>query len=395
MRHLSILGATGSIGTSTLRVVDQFPDRFSVSVLAAKNNVTLLAEQILRFRPELAVVYGEADARALTQSLPAGLQTEILWGTEGYHAAAVHPTADTVVSAMVGAAGLTPTMAAIEAGKQIALANKETLVMAGDLVMAAARKQGIAILPVDSEHSAIFQCLAGNRFENVKKILLTASGGPFRNRPASLFSTITLEDALAHPTWTMGKKISIDSATLMNKGLEVIEAKHLFGLSHHQIEVVVHPQSIIHSMVGYQDGSVMAQLGTPDMRGAIACALSWPERLPLDLPLPDFAGIGSLTFETPDMEKFPCLALAYRSCEAGGTLPCVLNAANEAAVDAFLKKRIAFVDIPEAIRYTLDAHQHIAHPDISDILTADRWARQTADTWIDNRIQAPDRKGDL
>ena len=391
MRHLttrclSILGSTGSIGRNTLRVAERFPDRFSVKALAAKNNILLLAAQILQFKPELAVVYGETEAEGLKSRLPAGLKTEILHGPDGYHAAAVHKNADTVVSAMVGAAGLTPTLAAIGAGKHIALANKETLVMAGDLVMAQAKQQGVSILPVDSEHSAIFQCLAGNRPKDLSKILLTASGGPFRSRALEHFPAITPEDALAHPTWAMGKKISIDSATMMNKGLEVIEAKHLFGVSHHQIQVVIHPQSIIHSMVAFRDGSVMAQLGVPDMRVAIACALSWPERLPLDLPVPDFAAIGALTFEQPDMEKFPCLKLAYRACEIGGTLPCVLNAANEAAVDAFLNKRISFLQIPEAIEYTINTHIIVQYPDIMDIMKADHWARQTAQNWIEDRI---------
>lgn len=393
MRHLTILGSTGSIGKNTLRVADMFPERFSVKVLAAKNNIMLLAEQILHFQPDLAVVYGEVEAENLKNRLPAGLKTEILHGPDGYHAAAVYEKVDTVVSAMVGAAGLLPTLSAIAAGKNIALANKETLVMAGDLVMASAKAQGVSILPVDSEHSAIFQCLAGNRARDLSKIMLTASGGPFRNRPDLDFSTITPEDALAHPTWAMGKKISIDSATLMNKGLEVIEAKHLFGVDHHRIEVVIHPQSIIHSMVVYCDGSVIAQLGAPDMRGAIACSLSWPERLPLGLPVPDFPAIGSLTFESPEMETFPCLKLAYRACETGGTLPCVLNGANEVAVEAFLNNRISFVQIPQAIEYAMDIHAVSQHPDIRDILEADQWARQTAGSWIENRVNNTAHKG--
>jgi 1-deoxy-D-xylulose-5-phosphate reductoisomerase len=397
MRCLSILGATGSIGKNTLRVAAQFPDRFSVKALTAKNNITELAEQILRFQPELAAVHGKTEAENLKKRLPAGIKTEIVYGSDGYRAAAVHPTVDIVVSAMVGAAGLAPTLAAIDAGKHIALANKETLVMAGDLVMARAKAQGVSILPVDSEHSAIFQCLAGNRAENLHKILLTASGGPFRNLLASDFPAITPEEALAHPTWAMGKKISIDSATMMNKGLEVIEAMHLFDVTHHRIEVVIHPQSIVHSMVAFCDGSVMAQLGVPDMRTAIACALSWPERLPLGLPVPDFAAIGALTFEEPDMEKFPCLKLAYRACETGGTMPCVLNGANEAAVDAFLDKRLSFAQIPEVIEYTLNAHDIIKNPDINAIMKADQWSRQTAEDWIvqqmENRMHDAAHKG--
>jgi 1-deoxy-D-xylulose-5-phosphate reductoisomerase len=387
IRCLSILGATGSIGKNTLRVAEQFPERFSVKALTAKNNITLLAEQIVRFKPDLAVVYGEAEAESLKKRLPSGIKTEILYGHDGYHAAAVHTPVDTVVSAMVGAAGLMPTLAAISAGKHIALANKETLVMAGDIVMAQAKQQGVSILPVDSEHSAIFQCLAGNRAKDLNKILLTASGGPFRKRPALDFFAITPEDALAHPTWAMGKKISIDSATMMNKGFELIEAMHLFCVSHHQIEVVIHPQSIVHSMVAFHDGSVIAQLGVPDMRGAISCALSWPERLPLHLPVPDFPAIGTLTFERPDMEKFPCLALAYRACDTGGTLPCVMNGANEMAVDAFLNKHISFVQIPELIESTMNAHEIVQNPDILAIMKADQWSRRTAGEWIMDRIE--------
>ena len=382
MRNLTILGATGSIGKNTLTVVDQFPDQFCVKALTARNNISLLAKQIKRFSPELAVVYSESDAVALKKLLMPGNRTEIMFGEDGYRSAAVHPDVDTVVSAIVGAAGLLPTLSAIAAGKHIALANKETLVMAGDIVMQRAKEKNVSILPVDSEHSAIFQCLSGNRKKDLHKILLTASGGPFRNLPVDQFESITPEKALAHPTWEMGDKISIDSATLMNKGLEVIEAKHLFDVSHQKIEVVIHPQSIIHSMVAYIDGSVMAQLGTPDMRGAISYALSCPERLPLNLPVPDFAGIGALTFEPPDMKKFPCLALAFSACEAGGTLPCVLNAANEVAVDAFLNKRIGFIQIPDVINHTMEKHHTITAPEIDDILLADQWARQTAAQWI-------------
>ena len=383
MQHLTILGATGSIGKNTLNVVDRFPDLFSVKALTAGKNISLLADQIKRFSPELAVVYSETDALQLKERLLPDNCTEILFGEEGYRAAAVHPDVDTVVSAIVGAAGLLPTLAAIDAGKHIALANKETLVMAGDIVMSRAKEKNVSILPVDSEHSAIFQCLAGNRKKDFKKILLTASGGPFRNLPADQFKSITPEKALAHPTWEMGDKISIDSATLMNKGLEVIEAKHLFDVSHQKIEVVIHPQSIIHSMVAYIDGSVIAQMGTPDMKGAIAYALSYPERLPLNLPLPDFAGIGALTFETPDMVKFPCLAHAFAACEAGGTLPCVLNAANEVAVDAFLNKRIGFTQIPEVIDHTMGKHNVISVPEIDEILLADQWARLSAEKWVE------------
>ena len=378
MKRISLLGSTGSIGRDTLNLVNMFPQQFSLSALAAKSNVTLLAEQIERFAPEVAVVYDEIAAGDLKARLPANSRVEVLWGEEGYCAAARHESADTTVTAVVGAAGLVPTLAAIEAGKTIALANKETLVMAGEIVMRKAAEKNISILPVDSEHSAIFQCLQGQRRDDVHRILLTASGGPFLDRPADDFTNITIDDALDHPNWEMGRKITIDSATLMNKGLEVIEAKHLFGLSREMIEVVVHPQSIIHSMVAYQDGSVMAQLGVPDMKTAIAYALSYPQRLPLNQPLPDFSGRQALTFQTPDLEKFPCLALAFKACEAGGTLPAVLNAANEVAVHAFLDQKISFIAIADVIAEIMQVHSAIENPELSDILAADRWARQEA-----------------
>ncbi len=374
MKYLSILGSTGSIGRNTLNIVKMFPERFAVSALAAKENTALLAEQIGQFSPEIAVVFDEQRAVELKKRLPARTRVEILYGEEGYQAAATH--GDMVVTAVVGASGLLPTLAAIDAGKDIALANKETLVMAGEIVMKRAADKGIKILPVDSEHSAIFQCLSGQRREDMDKILLTASGGPFLNRPKQDFDHIKPEDALRHPTWQMGKKISIDSATLMNKGLEVIEAKWLFDVSQDQIEVVVHPQSIIHSMVSYKDGSVIAQLGIPDMKGAIAYALSWPERLPLKQPVPDFAAIGGLTFQKPDIDRFPCLGLAFKACEQGGTLPAVLNAANEAAVYAFLDRRISFPDIPAMIEKVMERHTVVKNPSLADILEADKWARE-------------------
>jgi 1-deoxy-D-xylulose-5-phosphate reductoisomerase len=379
MKHLSILGSTGSIGRNTLAVVQMFPEKFSVKALTAKNNIDILADQIMKFHPELAVVFNEKDARTLRRNLPKNIRTEIAYGPTGYKAAAVHGSSDTVVSAMVGAAGLIPTVEAIAAGKHIALANKESLVMAGDIVMALAAENKADIRPVDSEHSAIFQCINGNRKEDVKKIFLTASGGPFRTLPSDEFPFITPQKALAHPTWRMGEKISIDSATLMNKGLEVIEAKHLFDVSRKLIEVVIHPQSIIHSMVAFRDGSVLAQMGHPDMKGAIAYALSYPERMAMDLPVLDFAAIGELTFEAPDLGRFPCLSLAYQACETGGTMPCVLNAANEVAVHAFLKSRIPFTQIPEMIDYVMCRHTVVSHPDLEDILEADRWARNIAE----------------
>ena len=380
MKYLSILGSTGSIGRNTLSIVKMFPERFAVSALAAKENVALLAEQIVQFSPEIAVVFDEQRAAELKKRLPATSHVEILYGEEGYETAAIQ--GDMVVTAVSGAAGLLPTLAAIDAGKDIALANKETLVMAGEIVMKRAAEKGIKILPVDSEHSAIFQCLAGQRKEDMDKILLTASGGPFLNRPKQEFADIKPEDALRHPTWQMGKKITIDSATLMNKGLEVIEAKWLFNVSQDRIEVVVHPQSIIHSMVAYKDGSLIAQLGIPDMKGAIAYALSWPERLPLKQPVPDFANMTGLTFQKPDTNKFPCLALAFKACEQGGTLPAVLNAANEVAVYAFLNRRISFPDIPAMIEKVMERHTVIRNPSLSDILEADRLAREAVETHL-------------
>jgi 1-deoxy-D-xylulose-5-phosphate reductoisomerase len=385
MKRLSILGATGSIGQTTLRIVDKFPERFTVEALAAKQNVELLARQIAQYKPKVAAVYDAQLAGQLRGRLPDGVQTEILFGPDGYRTVATLDSVHTVVSAFVGAAGLLPTLAAVNAGKQVALANKETLVMAGDLVMSTARSKGIRILPVDSEHSAIFQCLAGNRRRDFQRILLTASGGPFRDRPVEDLATVTPAEALKHPNWQMGNKITIDSATLMNKGLEVIEARWLFDVDPQDIEVLVHPQSIVHSMVAYRDGTVMAQLGIPDMEGAIAYALSYPERLPLGQPLPDFFKIGALRFHPPDMEKFPCLALAFEALRAGGTHPAVVNAANEIAVAAFLEGRLAFNGISRIIAETASRHDSVDRPQLEDILQADAWARQVAAELVQKR----------
>jgi 1-deoxy-D-xylulose-5-phosphate reductoisomerase len=379
MKHLSILGSTGSIGQNALKIVQQFPERFKIKALTAKKNIALLAQQINRFHPELAVVFDEKNESELKERLQAGTRVEIMQGREGYHAAATIPGADMVVAAMVGAAGLMPTLAAINAGKDIALANKETLVMAGEIVVKQAQEKGVKILPVDSEHSAIFQCIAGDRMEDLDRLFLTGSGGPFLNRSADDFAEIKPGDALNHPTWQMGRKISIDSATLMNKGLEVLEAKNLFGVSLDKIQVVIQPQSVVHSMVSFKDGAILAQLSIPDMKGAIAYALSYPERLPLYQGLPDFIGIGALTFQKPDLETFPCLALAYEAGETGETLPAVLNAANEVAVYAFLNQRVPFTKIFNIIRETMNRHRVVNHPTLSDIIDADRWARQIAD----------------
>jgi len=351
--------------------------------LAAKSNLRLLCEQIALFKPELAVVHNQHLAGELRKMLSESSRARVLCGTEGYCEAASLQSVDMVVTAVVGAAGLVPTLAAIDAGKDVALANKETLVVAGEIVMQNAAARNVRILPVDSEHSAIFQCLAGSRPEDLSKILLTASGGPFLNRPKEEFAGITPESALRHPNWQMGPKITVDSATLMNKGLEVIEAKWLFGVTLAQIEVVVHPQSIVHSMVAFRDGSVMAQMGVPDMKGAIAYALSFPARLPLAQPVPDFTNGMALTFQKPDLEKFPCLSLAFRAGESGGTLPAVMNAANEVAVQAFLNGRVAFTRIPQVIRAVMEMHTVIDKPDLTALLEADRWARAAAEERID------------
>jgi len=377
-KNLAVLGATGSIGCSTLDIVRQFPDRYRIVSLTAGRNVELLARQIEEFRPTVAVVLDEAGCDRLKSFLPDDVKIELFWGESGMVTAASLPDVDMVVTGIVGAAGLMPTLAAIEAGKPIALANKETLVMAGETVMARAAAAGVPILPVDSEHSAIFQCIGQHSQREVAQLFLTASGGPFRNRAADQFNTIRPEDALKHPNWSMGAKITIDSATLMNKGLEFIEARYLFDIAPEKIEVVVHPQSIIHSMVGFVDGSVLAQLGVPDMRGPIGYALAYPDRLPLQLDYPDFTALAKLTFEPPDLERFPCLALAFAACAQGGTLPAVLNAANELAVTAFLEKRIAFTDIHRVISQAMERHALQTRPSIEQICEADRQARQFA-----------------
>ncbi|BCR05461.1 1-deoxy-D-xylulose 5-phosphate reductoisomerase [Desulfuromonas versatilis] len=377
MKNLAILGSTGSIGVSALEIVAAYPDRYRVLSLTAGSNLTRLEEQIRRFRPLLVAVVDPADAATLRQRL--GTEApEILCGVEGMIACASLSGVDMVLSAIVGAAGLVPTMAAIEAGKDIALANKETLVTAGPLVMEAVARKGVSLYPVDSEHSAIFQSLEGHRRSDVRRLILTASGGPFRNHSLAQLKGVTPGDALNHPNWSMGRKISIDSATMMNKGLEVIEARWLFDLPAERIAVHIHPQSIVHSMVEYLDGSVIAQLGIPDMKTPIAYALSYPERLPLNLPPLDLCSLGSLTFETPDPARFACLSLAYEALREGGSAPAVLNAANEVAVEAFLNGQIAFLDIPVIIRATLDSHPGEPLSHIDGYLRADRQARQSA-----------------
>ncbi|SMC76281.1 1-deoxy-D-xylulose 5-phosphate reductoisomerase [Desulfocicer vacuolatum DSM 3385] len=383
MRQLSILGSTGSIGQSALAVVARYPHRFNVRILAAANNVTLLARQIEMFAPDMVAVINREKARELKSLIPDTSSVDVLWGEKGYLVAASHDMVDTVLLAMVGAAGLMPALAAIDAQKKVALANKETLVMAGEIVMARAAEKQVTVYPVDSEHSAIFQCLEGNRQRDLRKIFLTASGGPFRLIPRERFSSLTPKDALSHPTWDMGAKISIDSATLMNKALEIIEAVHLFKLMPDQVEVVVHPQSIVHSMVGFSDGTVMAQMGLPDMKAAISYALSWPERLDLGLDFPDFPDLAGLFFEAPDREKFPSIDFAFKALEAGGTLPGVMNAANEVAVDGFLNHAIGFLDIFHIIETTMSAHKVIPSPGVADIVAADGWARERAGAMVE------------
>ncbi len=381
MRSLSILGSTGSIGLSTLDVVRQHPEKFSISGLAAGRDVVTLAQQIKEFRPT-AVSVMDTDAAIKLSALLGDYKPDILYGIEGTIAVATVEEADMVVSAIVGAAGLIPTVSAITAGKHIALANKETLVVAGALVSDLIQKHKVHLLPVDSEHSAIFQSLQGHRKEDVVRIILTASGGPFRNTSAEELKLVCLEQALKHPQWTMGAKITIDSATMMNKGLEVIEAHWLFAIPAEKIDVVVHPQSIIHSMVEYIDGCVIAQLGAPDMRAPIAYALSWPERCESGIQKLDLAKIGTLTFEEPDMERFPALRLAFDALKAGRTCPAVLNAANEIAVAAFLDKKIRFTEIAETVDKTMQAHEAYTPVELDDYLHADRWARDTATKFI-------------
>ena len=371
--NIAILGSTGSIGRSSLDVIGAMPDRFRVTCLTAHRNTGLLADQIRRFHPRTVVVTDVACATELRAQVDG--TTEVLCGDAALLEVVQRPDVDIVISALVGFAGLHPTLRAIEAGKDIALANKETLVVGGELVMTKVREHGVRLLPVDSEHSAILQCLQGEDIHSINRIILTASGGPFLNTPREEMAAITPARALKHPTWTMGAKITIDSATLMNKGLEVIEAQWLFGLPAERIEVIVHPQSIIHSMVEFLDGSVKAQLGVPDMKLPIQYALTYPERPPSTFKRVDFAELGRLTFQDPDMERFPCLPLAFRAMREGGTAPAVLNAANEAAVGLFLDGRIGFTAIPELIAQAMDALPPSGALTLELIDRADRDAR--------------------
>lgn len=386
MKNISLLGSTGSIGTQTLDVIRKNPNDFRAVAIAANRSVDMLIEQIEEFNPIYAVVYEKDAYESLMKKLPEGCQTEVLCGMDGLVKIASMDEADIVLTAVVGMIGLVPTMAAIENGKDIALANKETLVTAGKLVMDTANKKGVKILPVDSEHSAIFQSLNGENRRDVEKIILTASGGPFRGKKKEELVNVTKNEALKHPNWDMGRKISIDSSTLMNKGLEVIEAKWLFGVERKDIDVVVHPQSIVHSMVQYRDSSVIAQLGCPDMRLPIQYALTYPDRMETDFERLDFMKASTLTFEKPDMETFPCLRLAYECLEKGGTYAAVLNAANEVLVGEFLDDKIGFYDIPKFIEMTLDAHESIEDATLEEILEIDKWARTYVKSLLESNI---------
>ncbi len=383
MKKLSILGSTGSIGKSTLEVVSKHPDKFRVIGLAARNSIEDLEQQIKEFKPEVVAVSDETAAGELKKK---GLPVEILTGEQGIVEVATLGNIDTVVSAVVGSPGLVPTYEAIKAGKDIALATKEALVMAGKIVMAEAASKGVSILPVDSEHSAVFQCLDGRDMNEVEKIILTASGGSFRDRSAAELANVTLAEALNHPNWDMGRKITIDSATLMNKGLEVIEAYWLFNVPLEKIDVVIHPQSIIHSMVSFIDGSVIAQMSVPDMQGPISYALSYPERFGDILPSLDFAKIKELTFNEPDIEKYPAIKLTYDALEAGGTMPCVLNAANETAVDAFLNERISYTDIANIVSETMNRHSIVPGDTIEEVIGVSDWAKGQAEDIIKERV---------
>lgn len=378
MKYLSIIGSTGSIGRQALDVARNNPENIKVVALAAGRNIELLAEQIIEFKPLVVSVSDLRHAEKLSGMLGGPKKPEILFGEEGLIAVAGCEKATVLLTAVTGTVGLMPTVKAIEAGKDIALANKETLVAAGEIVMEKVKQHGVNLYPVDSEHSAIWQCLNGENRADLKRIILTASGGPFRGLTTAEMKNITPEQALKHPNWNMGSKITIDSATLMNKGLEVIEAHWLFNLDFEHIDVLVHPQSIIHSMVEYADGTVIAQLGIPDMRIPIQYALSYPQRWPNELPRLDLLSIGQLTFEAPDMDNFPCLRLAYHAGKLGGTMPAVMNAANEVAVWRFLKGEIGFLAIPRTVQAVMEKHQNIARPKLDDILNADRWARETA-----------------
>ena len=379
MKAITLLGSTGSIGTQTLDIVAQYPDQFRVVGMAAGRKVEILATQIRQFRPEIAAIY-EADKLPELKEAIADVDPQpiLLAGEAGVIEVARYGDAETVVTGIVGCAGLLSTIAAIKAGKDIALANKETLIAGGPVVLPLVEKHGVKLLPADSEHSAIFQCLQGIPDKGLRRIILTASGGAFRDWPVEKLAQVKVADALKHPNWSMGRKITVDSATLMNKGLEVIEAHFLFGLDYENIEIVIHPQSIIHSLIELQDTSVLAQLGWPDMRLPLLYALSWPKRIYTDWKQLDLVKAGDLTFKEPDHQKYPCMQLAYAAGRAGGSMPAVLNAANEQAVALFLEEKIQFSDIPRCIEWACDRHQvnNCTNPSLDDIVASDHWARQ-------------------
>ncbi|KPU28181.1 1-deoxy-D-xylulose 5-phosphate reductoisomerase [Caloranaerobacter sp. TR13] len=374
MKNVSILGSTGSIGTQTLEVINELED-FNIVGLSANKNIDLLEKQALKYKPQIVAVYDENRAKLLREKLKIH-NIKVVSGMEGLIEVATEKQSDIVLTSVVGMIGLLPTLEAIKSGKIIALANKETLVTAGEIVMAEAKKNNINIIPVDSEHSAIFQSLRSGAKEEVSKIILTASGGPFRGKKLNDLKNVSVFDALKHPNWSMGRKISIDSATLMNKGLEVIEAKWLFDVNIENIEVVVHPQSIIHSMVEFIDGSIIAQLGVPDMKIPIQYALTYPERKYSNIKKLKLTEIKELTFEEPDLDTFPCLKFAFEAIKHGGTMPSVLNAANEIAVELFLERKIQFLDIPKLIEKAMSKHKIIYRPNLDDIIESDKWARE-------------------
>jgi 1-deoxy-D-xylulose-5-phosphate reductoisomerase len=376
LEKVAILGSTGSIGTSTLAVIKEHPEQFEVVALAAGNNAKLMIQQVKEFQPRLVSMATREAAEAVKREV--GDEVRVMWGDEGLKEVASSPDSTYLVSALVGSKGLVPTLEAIRAGKKIGLANKETLVTAGHIVTAEAKKHQVPLLPIDSEHSALFQCLHGERMDDVERVIITASGGAFRDWSREELVNATVEQALNHPNWAMGNKITIDSATMMNKGFEVIEAHWLFDFPYEKIDVVLHPQSVIHSMVEFNDGAVMAQLGTPDMRVPIQYALTYPKRMQLTTKRLDFVQLSRLDFKAMDFKRYPCLKMAYDAGKAGGTVPAVLNAANEVAVQTFLQGKCTFLAIEEIIERTLDAHQAVSNPSLEEIEEADRWARQFA-----------------
>ena len=386
MKNIIILGSTGSIGVNALRVIKANPEKYQVIALSAGKNIELLLEQVKEFRPIAVAVLEETPAMELKAQLSDTGKIEVFFGTEGFSRLVTIEGVDTVISAMTGAAGLLPTYSAIRAGKDIALANKETMVMAGSLIMAEAKKQDISVLPIDSEHSAILQSLRGHPREDLKRVILTASGGPFRDLSLEEMSKVTPAQALNHPNWEMGPKISIDSATMINKGLKAIEAKWFFDLDMDQISILMHPQSIVHSMVEYKDGSIISQMGVPDMTIPISYALSFPHHLKNQIPPLKLEKIGMLSFEKPDMKRFKCLALALKAAEIGGSMPTVLNGANEIGVEAFLKGQIGFLDIPDLTEKTMLAHRKHPIDSIETVMEVDRWARITARAILQKEI---------